>query len=288
MTICVAVRVNDCIVFAADSASTLSGIGTGGQTSVVNVYEHADKVYNLYKGLPICSMTCGLGNIGTQSISTVAKDIRVEITNGKRKINPKKYKISDIVATAYDIMIVDRYKNWTNKAIGDHSLEFNIGGYSSDSMDHELWKFSVVNGTANPPVEVAPKGTSGLSWAGQPDPINRLVLGFGQMLPQVLKDGGMADAQIQTLVTQLRSRLAAPLFSDAMPVQDAVDLARYLVDLTKAYYRFHPGANIVGGRTDIAVVTKHEGFKWIDRKHYYPVHLNPLETDHVDSSKRPR
>ncbi len=42
-----------------------------------------------------------------------------------------------------------------------------------------------------------------------------------------------------------------------------------------------PGADIVGGETDIATVTKHEGFKWIRRKHYYPPELNLMETDHV-------
>ena len=66
-----------------------------------------------------------------------------------------------------------------------------------------------------------------------------------------------------------------------MPVQDAIDLADFLVDLAKGYSAFLPGANVVGGDTDIATVTKHEGFKWIRRKHYYPAHLNPRETDHV-------
>jgi len=67
----------------------------------------------------------------------------------------------------------------------------------------------------------------------------------------------------------------------AMPVVDAINLADFLVDLTKRYFRFLPGADIVGGATDIATVTKHEGFKWIRRKHYYPPELNPQETDHV-------
>ena len=67
-----------------------------------------------------------------------------------------------------------------------------------------------------------------------------------------------------------------------MPVQDAIELAElFLTETTKSFYRFLPGADIVGGDTDIAVVTRHEGFKWIKRKHYYPAELNPLETDHA-------
>jgi hypothetical protein len=84
-------------------------------------------------------------------------------------------------------------------------------------------------------------------------------------------------------MTQLPAALVAPLWNDAMPVQDAIDLAQFLVETTKKFYRFHPGADIVGGYTDTAVVTRHEGFKWISRKHYYSPTLNPLETDHVDA-----
>jgi hypothetical protein len=71
--------------------------------------------------------------------------------------------------------------------------------------------------------------------------------------------------------------MQAPLIHPAMPVQDAIDLADFLVETTKRYVRFLPGADTVGGDTDIAVVTKHEGFKWARRKHYFNHVLNPLE-----------
>ena len=60
-----------------------------------------------------------------------------------------------------------------------------------------------------------------------------------------------------------------------MPIQDAVDLATFLVDFTKAVVRFSPGAPIVGGKTEVAAITKHESFKWVSRKHYYDATLNP-------------
>jgi hypothetical protein len=64
-----------------------------------------------------------------------------------------------------------------------------------------------------------------------------------------------------------------------MPVQDAIALADFLVDVTKRYVRFLPGADTVGGDTDVCVVTKHEGFKWVRRKHYFDRVLNPREND---------
>ena len=64
MTVCVAVRVNDSMVFAADSASTLEARKPSGESVIVNVYRHGDKIFNLYKGLPVVAMTCGMGHIG--------------------------------------------------------------------------------------------------------------------------------------------------------------------------------------------------------------------------------
>lgn len=80
---------------------------------------------------------------------------------------------------------------------------------------------------------------------------------------------------------QLKATISTPLVHPTMPVADAIQLADFLVDVTKRYFAFLPGADIVGGETDIATVTKHEGFKWIRRKHYYPPELNLMETDHV-------
>ena len=65
-----------------------------------------------------------------------------------------------------------------------------------------------------------------------------------------------------------------------MPTGDAIALADFLVGTTKQFVHFLRGADTVGGDTDLATITRHEGFKWIRRKHFYPRDLN-LETDHA-------
>lgn len=83
------------------------------------------------------------------------------------------------------------------------------------------------------------------------------------------------------VVAAIAEKTQATIVYPSMPVQDAIRLADFLVDTTKGFVSFLPGADTVGGDTDVAVVTKHEGFKWIRRKHYYRRELNPLETDHA-------
>ena len=66
-----------------------------------------------------------------------------------------------------------------------------------------------------------------------------------------------------------------PLIQPAMPLQDAIDLVKYMADVTIGFVRFIPGPPTVAEPTDVAAITKHEGFRWVRRKHYYSPALNP-------------
>lgn len=128
----------------------------------------------------------------------------------------------------------------------------------------------------------------GVTWGtpgkGQHDPLHRLLMGYSEDIERRLKQKGMSEKQIQDLLAPSE----VGLWNPGMPIQDAIDLANYLVEVTKQYFRFLPGADIVGGDTDIAVVTRYENFKWIQRKRFYPAHLNPMrrysdeQSNHVE------
>jgi hypothetical protein len=51
------------------------------------------------------------------------------------------------------------------------------------------------------------------------------------------------------------------------------------VDTAIQFSRFMPGPQTVGGPIEIAAISKHEGFKWVQRKHYYTRDLNPEGRD---------
>ena len=77
MTIAISLKINDGLVLAADSASTVMAMVPGQQmANVLNVYNNANKIFNLYKGLPIGAITWGGGAIGAASIATIVKDLR--------------------------------------------------------------------------------------------------------------------------------------------------------------------------------------------------------------------
>jgi hypothetical protein len=61
----------------------------------------------------------------------------------------------------------------------------------------------------------------------------------------------------------------------ALPKDELAAMAEALVNLTKFRRRVTPERETVGGPSDVAVITKGDGFVWIRRKHYFDPNLNP-------------
>jgi hypothetical protein len=60
-----------------------------------------------------------------------------------------------------------------------------------------------------------------------------------------------------------------------MPKQDIIELAEALVSITSIERKASTEQATVGGPVDVAFITRHEGFVWIKRKHYFDPRLNP-------------
>jgi len=284
MTIAISLKVNDGVVLAADSASTLVGRDeTGGPSGVVNVYNHANKVFNLRKGLPIGAITWGSGSIGPASISTLAKDVRRRFSgkdpdHSDWHLDPDNYTIEQVAERLrgfiYDELYVPAYDDWPDDQ-RKPDLGFIVAGYSSNAAMADEFQIAIVNGDCEPPLALRQGETSGLTWNGQPEAISRQLLGFDPALPDVMQNLlGVPQDQIGPAIETIRSALQSPLVQAAMPFQDAIALAEFLVDLTIKVSRFAPGAPTVGGEIEIAAISKHEGFKWVRRKHYFQRDFN--------------
>jgi hypothetical protein len=76
---------------------------------------------------------------------------------------------------------------------------------------------------------------------------------------------GVAEADIAGHYGLLRDRAMWPIIYEGMPLQDAIDLAVYLVNVTIGHSRFAVGPPVCGGQIDVATITS-RGFQWIRRK----------------------
>ena len=134
-----------------------------------------------------------------------------------------------------------------------------------------MWKVLIKKGgTCAAPEAVIPENLeAGAFWEGQGEACHRILFGASPVIKKRLIAAGMPAPDADALLN-----VAAPLLHPAMPIQDAIDLVDYLVDLTCGFVRFAPGPATVARPVDTAAITHHEGFRWVHRKHYYSRELN--------------
>jgi hypothetical protein len=299
MTIAISLVVGDGVVLGTDSATSIIGEGE----RYFNIYANAEKTINLVKGLPVGLMTYGLGSIGNLSIASLGRMLR-DVLSGDHPsdpdltLDPDRYTLKGVAEAVkefyYDNLYVTYYgeppeeKEGEGEGVAEHPgqeddpaetpprfplLGLVVAGFSAGVYYPEVWTIEVRDGRCEGPTRVVSPGTVGVIkfWA-QPEPLNRLIYGWSNEAAERLLQAGLPDDTVRAILVA-----ETPLAHPGMPIQDAVDLVRYLSEVTAGYLRFKPGAPVVGPPFDIAAITRHQGFKWVSRKHYYRTELNPVE-----------
>ncbi|OPZ49771.1 MAG: hypothetical protein BWY92_01278 [Firmicutes bacterium ADurb.BinA052] len=247
-------------------------------------------MFNLYKGLPIGAVTWGAGNIGAHAISTLAKDFRSVITAGDadQRVDPANYTIEEVARRFAEFIHNEHYQPEFRDLPSKPPLGLAVSGYSSGSDFPEEWQIDLGNGGCHGPRCIVPSGECSMNWSGQPEVIARICWGYSPRLLGVLQNLGLEPQQAKEFEEVCRNYLQAPLVHPSMPIKDAIDLAEYLVDCTIGFQRFMPGPDTVGGPVEVAAITKHEGFKWIARKHYFSIDLNSGKEEWLCNAVSPR
>ena len=112
----------------------------------------------------------------------------------------------------------------------------------------------------------------------------------GTLSPKASKKRRGSDAekieQILHLISENYVEVTAPSFRSEfrdefermialMPKMELIELAEALISITAIERKATSDEGTVGGPIDVAFITKHEGFVWIKRKHYFEPGLNP-------------
>jgi len=271
VTIIVSLKINDGVVMAADSASTFPS----GQ-----IYLHTNKIANLVKGLPIGIMVTGAGGIGSESVETLFKDLRSRLSGGEKdyagwKLDPDSYNMERVAK-----LTLEMFDAKARASEQECWMLLRLCGYSAKRPLAEVWDLIVANSPGSVlPVQsvkqVQGENSFGPLWYGETEALDRLILGLSGRFAQIAKEMGLDEEQIHTAQQKLYGGLYEMLYLNAMPVEDAIALVKYLVETTAGFIKFAIRRNkTVGGPTEVATITKHEGFRWVQRKHFYPAALN--------------
>ncbi|SNS92015.1 hypothetical protein SAMN06265795_10975 [Noviherbaspirillum humi] len=258
MTVLVSVKINDGVVMAADSASSFaSGM----------VYYHSHKIMNVHAALPVGVMATGAGGIGSESVETLLKDLRNRLSGNDSqhlewRLDPSNYSMEAIARRLRAFLFEEK-----SIAHGATTYtKFRLCGYSAGRPLAEIWEVNLMGQDCPLPRCVQGEQEFGLRWDGEYEALDRLVFGLGTRFNEFAVKHGLSEEQANALREKLVPDLYELLFVDAMPIQDAIDLARYLAETTVGFIRYSvPRPKTVGGPIEIASITKHEGFQWAQR-----------------------
>jgi 20S proteasome alpha/beta subunit len=266
MSIIVSVKLNDGIVMAADSAVSFA---------IGQIYENANKIVNLVKGLPIGVMTCGAGGIGNASVATLLKDLRQRLTGEDDAHTDWKIDVNDYTMESVTSRVHEFFDEKVKEADKNFIL-MRVCGYSSARPLAEVWQIAFFEDET--PTElfcVQREDSFGCRWNGENEALDRLILGIGTVPEDGAKALGLTTEQTAETLRKVYPHTYESLILNAAPIQDAIDLARFMVETTKGFIRFSiTRQKTVGGPIEIAAITKHEGFKWVQRKHFFSSEFN--------------
>lgn len=258
MTVLVSIKINDGVVMAADSASSFpNGM----------IYQNSHKIVNVLEGIPVGVMVTGAGGIGNESIDTLLKDLKKRLSGQEKdyadwKIDPGFYTVQQIAEKVRDFLFEEK-----SKAHGATTQTLiRICGYSAGRPLAEVWEVNLRGADCAPARCVQSESDFGPRWDGEYEALDRLIFGLGTRFSESTAKQGMSLDQAMKLREGLVPDLYELLFMEAMPIADAVGLARFLVQTTIGFVKYSVSRpKTVGGPIEIATITKHEGFQWVQR-----------------------
>lgn len=261
MTIVVSVQVSEGLVLAADSATTVIMRGPGGARVAAKVWPHAKKLFHI-KDYPIGALAWGEASLAGRNIPSLIYEFEKDLPSRKRN---KGFEVKTIANNLRDFMFA-RYEKQFRIEKGEEPFGMAVCGYSDGDFFPEQYYFEFPRQKSIEsvrPIDEEEKSLPGAAWFGLDVPLIRLVKGYEPRLREHLEEH-LSTEKVDDILG--RFELAIPYTT--MPLQDAIDMAIWLVETVIGAYRFVIGAPMAGGEIDVAVIY-HKGFIWIRRKTWH-------------------
>ena len=267
------------------------------QPTVISAWGAVTKMFQIHPNpSPVVAVTAGSAKLLDRSIANHAGEffrkherVKDDSQKAKRLVNVKP------ICTAFLRFMREQYqRHYRDSPVPEQfrtGPEFLVGGIGRDDAFPSLYRVSVQRNSIE--CNFA-GGKCGISWNGQSDAIERFIRGYDNsvradveaILGQAIEEheektnayiadlvNGILDQLGQEMPQGMEvkapslegvdlkwGRFALQLDYANLPLQEAVNLAAYMVMAQASRARFTTGVATVGGRTHIGVITKARGF----------------------------
>jgi hypothetical protein len=280
MSLAVVLKGAEGVVMAADSRVTLSAaqpaLGPPGSVQILPTYfDNASKLLSLREHPYLGVVTYGQGALGQEHPRTAQgyipefeKHLRTK-GKDKGKKAPAKTKRLTVKAAAQELGAFF-LKEWEKAAMPPDAepMVFLVAGFDEGVPHGKVFKVSVPDKPK--PVEES-ANDFGLTWGGQTFLAERLLKGIAPRVADLAQQNlGLDEAQAAELVTRWQEELDLPIPYGLLPLQDCVDLATFLVEMTADLMTWTIGIQGVGGDIDVATITPSGEFCPVKLKEIHP------------------
>jgi hypothetical protein len=262
MTVAIVVKVSEGLALAADSALAVEGDirqpDGSTQHGLLKVYNHASKLVQI-GNWPLAVVTFGMGQIGSRTIDSHLREFADLQSADQPDSQPDT--VEQVARELHNFMAVRHSATPHAGQLGLH-----VAGYPPKGFFPEQYLLTLPPAPEGAIQRVRPDRPDGspdfgANWYGLTDAIIRLDKGIDPQAQSALTAAGVSAAQLA-----VTNSWEYPVIFEAMPLQDAIDFADWLANVTIGRFRFVVGPAMVVGPVDLAVITRHEGFTWIRRK----------------------
>lgn len=258
MSLVITIKGPEGIVMAAESRVTL-GVQQQGKPGLQVFYDNATKLFGF--GPPhghIGVATYGLAVIGQRTAYGFLPEFEATLPSTR------------IPVVEFARLIQAFYQGqWViAKSPADYAgtpMVFVVAGFDDGEAYGRVYEVRVPSTDPDPKL-LSEQSNFTMSFGGQAEIVDRLMRGAdSRLLAEIDKSLGLTDPQKQ-LLSQLVPKYQLPVPLDILSLQDCIDLELLFFRTTMAAQKLTVSLRGVGGETDLAVITRREGFRYIQRK----------------------
>jgi hypothetical protein len=265
MSLCISVVTPEGIVVAGESRQTqvVAGVNRIGSDSAIKVFDLTNTVLAATAGWAFLQPQ---GAAMMRNISSLIEDFKPTIPagSGVQAIATQLWTYFNTIYQQHIVQMPDSVVQ-----AGQIALNFIVAGYDPGSRTGMLFAIDIPTPAA-PTMPGRTTNNPGPWWIGQIDVVARIVNGYD---PRILTLPVLQAAnQAGTATTQLAG-LSYAVYWNTMTIQDAIDFAVGMIQITTTIQKFTAGiamqpGNVagVGGPIDVAMVRPGSNVSWINRK----------------------
>lgn len=259
MSLIVTVYVNDGIVMASDSRTTLTNSVVVNNTLVKNNFPLSDTTFKTF----LCKNGCGISTCGDASYNNRPIAGLLE-----------RFIETELSSTTPVTEMPQKLLDYLDKYDSSRVSIFHVCGYEKQDNRMVQHAFRVISGNNKSSIDIIQNDSHGAIWDGETVTLTK-VLKNQIINPRTidvnnlsLKTGEQSIIIPSAIVIDKSTAERYPdavIAWDLMSIQDAIDFAKYAIETTIKTMQFQSVAKTVGGPIDILTITAN-GAKWIKHK----------------------